>query len=216
MGSVKQMYQTGAIRRVDQAEGMLKLLQNNQMKEFKKRFDKVEIAQNTKVAAQQAKEVIKHTSVDVNPKPVEKESTKHIYRVKNKSTELPTFELEFKKEYTVFNAAWHDGVERLVKMARDRLQEKKRNIKLVVGVEVIISKPSDGDHEPKEMTIHAHTMPESVFNDNDVAKYANTNRTSSRFGVVCETNKRVIHHNLYPNTVKRFIPYTNTTCFEQF
>ena len=171
MGSVKQMYQTGAIRRVDQAEGMLKLLQNNQMKEFKKRFDKVEIAQNTKVAAQQAKEVIKHTSTDMNPKPVEKESTKHIYRVKNKSTELPTFELEFKKEYTVFSAAWQDGVERLVKMARDRLQEKKRNIKLVVGVEVIISKPADGEGEPKEMTIHAHTMPESVFNDDDVAKY---------------------------------------------
>ena len=162
MSNVKQMYEKGTIRRFDHAEGLMKLLQNNKMNDFDTRFSKIEKAENTKMAKQQAKHIVKTIEDDSS------NQQKHIIRIKNKKSELPTFELEFKQEYTVFDAAWHDGVDALIKMAKDKIMEKK-NIKIVVGVEVIIAKPVVGGEEQTK-TIHAHTMPESVYNDDDVAK----------------------------------------------
>ncbi len=51
---------------------------------------------------------------------------------------------------------------RLVKTASDTIREK-RNLKIVVGVECLIVKPRE--EEETEKTIHAHTMPESVYSE---------------------------------------------------
>ena len=105
---------------------------------------------------------------DVNYTIHERETTKHVIRIKNKNSELPTFELKFKKEHTTFEAAWKDGVARLVKIAADKVREKQ-NLKLVVGVECLIVKPRED--EETEKTIHAHTMPESVYSEDAVDKF---------------------------------------------
>ena len=74
----------------------------------------------------------------------ERETSKHIIKIKNKNSELPTFELKFKKIHTTFEAAWKDGVTRLVKIAADKIKEKQ-NLKLVVGVECLIVKPREDE-----------------------------------------------------------------------
>ena len=98
----------------------------------------------------------------------ERETTKHFIKIKNRNSELPTFELKFKKIHTTFEAAWKDGVARLVKIAEDKIREKQ-NLKLVVGVECLIVKPRED--EETEKTIHAHTMPESVYSEDAVDKF---------------------------------------------
>jgi len=81
---------------------------------------------------------------------------------------LPTFELRFKKVHTTFEAAWKDGLTRLIRIATDKLKEKK-NLKIVVGVECLIVKPREEDET--EQTIHAHTMPESIYSEDVVDKF---------------------------------------------
>ena len=98
----------------------------------------------------------------------QRETSKHIVKIKNKNCELPTFELKFKKVHTTFEAAWKDGVVRLIKIASDTIKEKK-NLKIVVGVECLIVKPREEDETEK--TIHAHTMPESVYSEEAVDKF---------------------------------------------
>ena len=161
MSTVKTMYEKGTIRTLNQAERLLKLLQDNEMDKFDKSFGGVEISKNKALAKQQAKEIAKPQEF------TERNSKRHIMRIKNKSSELPTFELEFKKEYKVFEVAWKDGVQRLIKAAQSKLAEKQ-NLKIVVGVEIIISKPGSGDNDPDTKTIHAHTMPESVYSEEGV------------------------------------------------
>ena len=72
--------------------------------------------------------------------------------MKNKNSELPTFELKFKKIHTTFEAAWKDGVARLVKIASDTIREK-RNLKIVVGVECLIVKLRE-DEETEKRDMH--------------------------------------------------------------
>ena len=98
----------------------------------------------------------------------QRETSKHIIKIKNTNSDLPTFELNFKKIHTTFEAAWRDGVARLVKIAADEIREKQ-NLKIVVGVECLIVQPRE--EEETEKTIHAHTMPESVYSEDAVDKF---------------------------------------------
>ena len=56
----------------------------------------------------------------------------------------------------------------MVKIASDTIREKQ-NLKIVVGVECLIVKPRE--EEETEKTIHAHTMPESVYSEDAVDKF---------------------------------------------
>ena len=81
---------------------------------------------------------------------------------------MPTFELRFKKVHTTFEAAWKDGLARLIRIATEKFKEKN-NLKIVVGVECLIVKPRED--EETEQTIHAHTMPESIYSEDAVDKF---------------------------------------------
>ena len=54
INSVKQMFEKGAIRTINTAENLIKLIQQNKMDEFDEKFAKIEKTENTKVAKQQA------------------------------------------------------------------------------------------------------------------------------------------------------------------
>ena len=82
------------------------------------------------------------------------ETSKHIVRVKSKSSEVPTFELKFITTHTTFEAAWKDGVARLVKIASDTIREKQ-NLEIVVGVECLIVKPREEEETEKR---YMHTQ----------------------------------------------------------
>ena len=88
--------------------------------------------------------------------------------MKNRESELPTFELKFKAVHTTFNTAWNEGVSRLAKLAAKRIQEKQ-NIKIVVGCEFTIVKFQDGEEIIR--TVHAHTMPEAVYSEDAADKF---------------------------------------------
>ena len=161
IGNAKQLYEKGTIRTINAAMTLIKLIQENKMDEFDEKFSKVEKTEQTKTAEQKAVEIAKESDFTIQ----QKELSKHTVRVKNKDSELPTFELWFKKEHTTFEAAWKDGVARLVKLAAERIREKQ-NLKVVVGVELTIVKLNEDGEDKK--TIHAHTMPESVYSEDAV------------------------------------------------
>ncbi len=81
--------------------------------------------------------------------------------------------LNFKKEHSSFEAAWKDGVAKLVNLAAEKIREKQ-NLKVVVGVEFTIMKPIDAAYEDAKdtiRTIHAHTMPEAVCSEDAITKF---------------------------------------------
>ena len=55
----------------------------------------------------------------------EKESPNYITKIKNRTSELPTFEVKFKKEHSSFEVAWKDGVAKLAKLAAEKIRENK-------------------------------------------------------------------------------------------
>ena len=144
------MFERGTIRTQAAAGTLIELTQANKMDQVDAKMGKLEKAANIKSDKRKVIELAQ----DVNCTIHERETTKHIIKIKNKNSELPTFELKFKKEHTTFEAAWKDGVARFVKIAAEKIREKQ-NLKLVVGVECLIVKPRED--EETEKTIHAHT-----------------------------------------------------------
>ena len=140
IGSVKQMFERGTIRTQAAASTLIKLIQENKMDQVDARMEKLDKAVNTKAAKRQAGEMAQEANYTTH----ERETSKHVIKIKNKNSELPTFELKFKKIHTTFEAAWKDGVARLVKIAADKIKEKQ-NSKLVVGVECLIVKPREDE-----------------------------------------------------------------------
>ncbi len=116
ISNVKQMFEKGNIRTLKEAEGLVKLIQDNKLNEFDTRFSKIEKTENTKVAKQKAEEIGKDADYTIH----EKETPNYIVKIKNRTSELPTFEVKFKKEHSSFEAAWKDGVAKLVKLAAEK------------------------------------------------------------------------------------------------
>ena len=164
ISNVKQMFEKGTIRTISAAEGLIKLIQENKMDEFDKKFAQIEKTQNTREAKKQSQELAKEKGYEVEDKYL----SRHVLRVKNRASELPTFEIKFKTKHLTFDAAWKDGVSRLAKLAAQRLQEKQ-NLKIVVGCEFIIVKDVGG--EEIEKTVHAHTMPEAIYSEDAADKF---------------------------------------------
>ena len=151
IGSVKQMFERGTIRIQAAACTLIMLIQENKMDQVDAKMGKLEKAVNIKSDKRKAVELAQEANYTTH----ERETTKHIIKIKNKNSELPTFELKFKKEHTTFDAAWKDGVARLVKIAADKIREK-RNLKLVVGVECLIVKPREEEETEKNDTRTYH------------------------------------------------------------
>ena len=117
-GSVKQMFERGTIRTQAAASTLITLIQQNKMDQVDANMGILEKAVHTKAAKRQAEEIAQESNYTIQ----QRETSKHIVRVKNKNSELPTFEIKFKKTHTTFEAAWKDGVARLVKIASDTIR----------------------------------------------------------------------------------------------
>ena len=102
------MFERGTLRTLASAETLIKLIQEDRMTEFDEKMKKLDISVNTKAAKRQAEEIARESNYTIQ----QRETSKHVVRVKNKNSELPTFELKFKKIHTTFEAAWKDGVAR--------------------------------------------------------------------------------------------------------
>ena len=145
--SVKQMFGRGEIRTQTAASNLIKLIQENKMDQVDAKMGKLEKAVNTKSDKRKAIELEQEANYETH----ERETTKHYIKIKNRNSELPTFELKFKKIHTTFEAAWKDGVARLVQIAAKKIREKT-NLKLVVGVECLIVKPREDEEIEKRYT----------------------------------------------------------------
>ena len=115
------MFERGTIRTLAAAEALVTLIQEDKMKEFDDKIGKLDKSENTKAAKRKAEEIAKESNYTIQ----QKETSKHVVRIKNQNSELPTFELKFKKEHTTFEAACKDGVARLVKITSDKIKEKQ-------------------------------------------------------------------------------------------
>ncbi len=91
------------------------------MIEFDEKMNKLDKAVDTQAAKRRAEEVAQESSYTIQ----QRETSKHILGVRNKTNELPTFEFKFEKTHTTFEAAWKDGVARLVNIAADKIRENK-------------------------------------------------------------------------------------------
>ena len=87
-----------------------------------------------------------------------------ILRLKNKTSELPTLEVELKHNRTEFNTAWNAAYKKLIRMAEQSI-DIKRNIKIVIGIDVVIKKP-----DAEEKSVHAHTFPVNIYTHENIAK----------------------------------------------
>jgi len=165
ISTVKQQYITGYIRTYKEAATLIKLVQSNKMDDFDVSYNQIKETANVRLTKHLLKESKRREIEDKLPT-TEKNFTRYILSVKNKTSELPTFELKFKILYTNIDAAWKSGVLRLIKTAESRIEEKQ-NLKIVVGVEVVIAKLEDD--EIIRATIYVPTEPESVYNKEEIA-----------------------------------------------
>ena len=121
ISNVKQMFERGTIKTLSAAENLINLIRDDRMTELDAKMKKPDIAVNTKAAKRQASEIAQESNYTIQ----QRETSKHLVKVRDKNSELPSFDLKFKKIHTTFEAAWKDGVARLVKIAADRIRENK-------------------------------------------------------------------------------------------
>ena len=82
ISNVKQMFEKGTIRTLAAAETLIKLVQENRMKEFHEKMKKLDIAANTKAAKRQAEEIAQESNYTIQ----HREMTNHTVRIKNTPT----------------------------------------------------------------------------------------------------------------------------------
>ena len=166
--SVKDLYKRGVIRNIKDATNLMDMLQANEIQKFATRLRKIEDAETKKSVAAMDKEKKEDEEAGKHIVIKERAPRAHALIVKNRLSELPTFEVHYKKLITTFEAAWKTGVKPLTRAAEKKIQEKK-NIKISIGMEVKITKATEGGGE-QTARVHAHTMPEAVYNEGDVTK----------------------------------------------
>lgn len=172
MSNVKEMYKRGGMSRITTATSLLKLLQQDKMKEFDKRYSKLSIAENSKQAEKQAE---LNKEEQQNPTTVKKTTySKHKVAVKGKRSELPTFEVVFGSLKATFSEAWKSAIKTIIKLAEDKIVEKQ-NIKIVVGATFTIARQIQ--EEEQELVIHAHTMPQAAYSEEGVSTVIKGMRT---------------------------------------
>ena len=89
---VKDLYEQNKITSVKKAMTLIKLVKENRMEEFANKLDDAEAK-----ASDRAESKINSAVLDT------KETKRTIIRLKNKTSELPTLEVELKGEHTTFN-----------------------------------------------------------------------------------------------------------------
>ena len=151
---VKDLYEKDKITSVKKAMALIKLVKENKMEEFANKLDEAE--NKASIRIEQRK---------IGPELLDTKETKRtIIRLKNKATELPTLEVELKDIHTTFNTAWAAAYKKLIRMAEQAL-EVKHNIKIVIGIDVVIKKP-----DTEDKSVHAHTFPINIYAKEDIAK----------------------------------------------
>ena len=81
ISNVKQMFEKGTIRTLAAAEALIKLIQEDKMKEFDERIGKLDKAENTKAAKRKAEEIAKDSNYTIQ----HKETSKHVVRLKTQT-----------------------------------------------------------------------------------------------------------------------------------
>jgi hypothetical protein len=151
---VKDLYEKDKITSVKKAMALIKLVKENKMEEFANKLDEAENKASDRAEKRKIGPELLNT----------KETKRTIIRLKNKATELPTLEVELKDEHTSFNTAWTAAYKKLIRMAEKSL-DIKRNIKIVIGIDVVIKKP-----DAEDKSVHAHTFPINIYAKEDIAK----------------------------------------------
>ena len=121
ISSVKQMFDKGTIRTLAAAEQLIRQIQDGEMDKVDAALARLDVSANKQSAKRQASEMARESDFTEQ----QRETSKHVIRIKNKRSELPTFELRFKKVLTTFEAAWKDGLTRFIRIATEKLREKK-------------------------------------------------------------------------------------------
>ena len=195
--TVKELYKKGTIRDIKNATNLMDLLKDNELEKFEKKLNAIETAQSKKTAATIAQEIKDDAEVAKTITIKERAPRRFALIAKNKGTELPTFEIHFKETIQTYNEAWRRGVKPLTRAAELKIKEK-HNVKITIGMELEIAKPTEGGTE-EVMKVHAHTMPEAAYSEEGVAKLI----ADKKGDLEMRVNARVDHQVGSGWTVKR-------------
>ena len=195
--TVKELYKKGTIRDIKNATNLMDLLKDNELEKFEKKLNAIETAQSKKTAATIAQEIKDDAEVAKTITIKERAPRRFALIAKNKGTELPTFEVHFKETIQTYNEAWRRGVKPLTRAAELKIKEK-HNVKITIGMELEIAKPTEGGTE-EVMKVHAHTMPEAAYSEEGVAKLI----ADKKGDLEMRVNARVDHQVGSGWTVKR-------------
>ena len=77
IGNVKSMFERGTIRTQAAAETLIKLVQDNRMKEVDERMAKLDMTANSKAAKRQAEDIAQESNYST----LQKETSKHIIKI---------------------------------------------------------------------------------------------------------------------------------------
>jgi DNA-binding ferritin-like protein (Dps family) len=112
---VKDYYEQNKITSLRTARKLIQLVQENKMSAFGDILDMIE----AKASDRAEKRKIGPELLDT------KETKRTIIRLKNKTSELPTLEVELKGEHTTFNTAWNVAYKKLIRMAEQSIEIKR-------------------------------------------------------------------------------------------
>jgi hypothetical protein len=88
--NVNHMFENRISETPAAADPLIKLTRKNKIKELSERTGELDKAENIKAAERKAEEIAKESNYTIQ----QKETAKHIVRLKNKNRKLPTFELQ--------------------------------------------------------------------------------------------------------------------------
>ena len=117
---------------------------------------------------------------------------------KHDRSELPTITVKFSRHVSTFNEAWTRGKPQVLNKSSDRLTERA-NLKVVIGMEVVASKPTA---EGKDTTtVYPKTRPIPIYSI-EQAKQILEDYKDTLEDTVIETIEKLIGSNW---TVEQFI-----------
>ena len=144
-------YKDRTIAQKRTAKAAQDLLKANDLKNFRKKYANIVTLAKKKTGKKQAKRDektrIETEETDKKVRAVERVVFKPTLKTRKQDTEAPSYEVEFKRDYTNFNEAWDNGKKLLIKMIEKHM-EQKPNIKLKLGFTYTVVKiVIDADNE---------------------------------------------------------------------
>jgi hypothetical protein len=159
---IKLKYEDRSITQIRTAKAAQNLIKTDNLKEFRKKFANIVKLDTKNLRKKQAVRDVKNRAEKEETDKKVREIERVVYKpnliTRKQETEAPSYEVEYKRDYTNFTEAWEAGNKSLIRMI-ERHITKKPNIKIYVGLKYQVVKTTiDADNEDPD-TVEAVQSP---------------------------------------------------------